>query len=169
MLTPNGTNGIYGVVEFKNVAVGVLALENDDGGNECVWLVGQYRYPLKRYSWELPEGGCPKGESVLSAAKRELREETGLRARKWSRAFEMDLSNSVTDERAVVFLARDLVAGVPSPDETEVLRLKRVKLKWAVDQVLKGEITDAISVAALLYAAQASLRPSVHRSGKTKK
>ena len=148
VLKPNGDPGIYGVVEFKNLAIGIVAVNK----KKEIVLVGQYRYPLNEYSWEIPEGGCPAGEKPLSAAKRELLEETGLKARKWTRLFEMTLSNSSTNERAVVFLATDLSQHDAEPEDTEVLKRKTIKLRKAIDMVLSGEITDAISVAALLYA-----------------
>lgn len=150
VLNPKSEAGIYGVIQFKNIAVGVVALQNDSKGRECILLVGQYRYPLDRYSWEIPEGGCPIGERPLAAAKRELKEETGFRARSWDKALELDLSNSVTDERAIVYVARDLVGGKSSPEPTEVLELKSVLLTEALRMVLDGEITDAISAAAIL-------------------
>ncbi len=152
VLTPTSKAGIYGVVQFKNIAVGVIAIHKDKKGRDCVLLVGQYRYPLGRYSWEIPEGGCPRGEKPLTAAKRELKEETGFSARSWSKALELDLSNSVTDERAIIYFAKDLTRGPASPDPTEILKLKSVRLTKALDMVLTGEITDAISVAALLRA-----------------
>jgi 8-oxo-dGTP pyrophosphatase MutT (NUDIX family) len=148
VLKPSGEPGIYGVVEFKNTAVGVIAINK----RREVVLVGQYRYPLNEYSWELPEGGCPEGERPLAAAKRELLEETGLRARKWKKLFVMSLSNSSTDERAVVFLATDLSQHLSAPEDTEVLKKKTIPLTKAIKMVFSGEITDAISVAALLYA-----------------
>ena len=148
VLKPNGEPGIYGVVEFKNKAVGVIALNK----RREVVLVGQYRYPLNEYSWELPEGGCPEGESLTAAAKRELLEETGLKARKWKKLFEMSLSNSSTNERAVVFLATALSQHEDEPEDTEVLKRKTVPLTKALEMVFSGEITDAISVAGLLYA-----------------
>jgi 8-oxo-dGTP pyrophosphatase MutT (NUDIX family) len=154
VIKPNGDPGIYGVVHFKNTAIGVVALNEDDE----VVLVGQYRYPLNEYSWELPEGGCPAKEQPLAAAKRELREETGLKARKWKRLFNMTLSNSSTDERAIVFLATGLTQHKAMPEDTEVLKLKTVPLTKAVDMVLSGEITDAISVAALLHCGLTSKR-----------
>lgn len=147
VLKPNGEPGIYGVVEFKNLAIGVIALNK----KKEIVLVGQYRYPLDEYSWEIPEGGCPANEQPLAAAKRELLEEAGLKARKWKKLFEMTLSNSSTNERAVVYLATDLTQHGARPEDTEVLKQKTVKLTEAVDMVLSGEITDAISVAALLY------------------
>jgi 8-oxo-dGTP pyrophosphatase MutT (NUDIX family) len=144
VLRPDGEPGIYGVVHYKNVAVGVLAVEANH-----VYLVGQYRYPLERYSWEIPEGGCPEGEEPLRAAQRELREETGLRATRWRRLGEAYLSNSVTDERAVWFLATGLIPGERRPEGTEKLSVRRVPLGQALGMALDGEITDALSLLAL--------------------
>src|SRR5688572_2036804 len=104
VITPAGTESIYGVVSFKNVAVGVLALDE----HYNTWLVGQWRYPLKQYSWEIPEGGAPKGEEPLEAAKRELKEETGLIATDYRDLGRLHTSNSVSDEYAILFVARDL-------------------------------------------------------------
>lgn len=144
VVRPDGLPGIYGVVHFKNIAVGVLALE--DG---MLYLVGQYRYPLERYSWEIPEGGCPEGEEPLETAQRELAEETGLRASRWTRMGEAHLSNSVSDEVAVWFLAEGLEQGEHSPEGTEKLQVRRVSLKEAHRMVNAGEITDALSVLAI--------------------
>jgi len=141
---PDGLPGIYGVVHFKNVAVGVLALEEG-----MLHLVGQFRYPLERYSWEIPEGGCPEGESPLEAARRELEEETGLRARRWTKMGEAHLSNSVSDELAVWFLAEELEQGDRRPDGTERLQVRRVSLREALGLVGSGEITDALSILAI--------------------
>jgi 8-oxo-dGTP pyrophosphatase MutT (NUDIX family) len=144
VVRPDGLPGIYGVVHFKNVAVGVLALEEG-----MLYLVGQYRYPLERYSWEIPEGGCPEGEEPLQTARRELAEETGLRARRWTKMGEAHLSNSVSDELAVWFLAEELEQGERRPDGTEKLQVRRVSLKEALRMVESGEITDALSVLAI--------------------
>ena len=144
VVRPDGLPGIYGVVHFKNVAVGVLAVE--DG---MLYLVGQYRYPLERYSWEIPEGGCPEGCDPLEAARRELAEETGLRARRWTKMGEAHLSNSVSDEVAVWFLAEGLEQGEQRPEGTERLQVRRVSLKEALRMVGSGEITDALSVMAI--------------------
>ena len=144
VLRPDGEPGIYGVVHYKNTAVGVLPVEDDH-----VYLVGQYRYPLERYSWEIPEGGCPEDEEPLEAAQRELKEETGLQAGNWRRLGEAFLSNSVADERAVWFLATDLVAGEPQNEGTEVIGVQRVPLREAVAMAMDGRITDALSVLAL--------------------
>jgi 8-oxo-dGTP pyrophosphatase MutT (NUDIX family) len=146
VVRPDGNPGIYGVVHYKNTAVGVLPVE--DGHH--VYLVGQYRYPLERYSWEIPEGGCPEDEDPLQAAKRELKEETGLEAARWEKLGEADLSNSVADERAVWFLATGLSAGEREPDGTEVLGVRRVPLEEALQMALDGRMRDALSQLALL-------------------
>ena len=142
---PDGEPGIYGVVHYKNVAVGVLAVEEDH-----IYLVGQYRYPLGQYSWEIPEGGCPEGEDPLTAARRELAEETGLEAGNWERLGEAYLSNSVADEYAVWFLATDLVPGEQRPDGTEVIGVRRVPMDEALAMALDGRITDAFSLVAIM-------------------
>jgi 8-oxo-dGTP pyrophosphatase MutT (NUDIX family) len=146
VITPKGTDGIYGVVHFKNTAIGVVPI--DEGGN--TWLVKQSRYSLNQYTWEIPEGGCPQGESPLAAAKRELEEEVGLQARQWQELMTMHLSNSVTDEFCVVFIARDLFAGQQQLEATEDIEYKKLPLSDAIEMVKRGEITDGISVAALL-------------------
>lgn len=149
VLTPKGTEGIYGVVHFKNTAIGILPIDNE--GN--TWLVKQSRYSLNQYTWEIPEGGCSQGEEPLAAAQRELEEEVGLRARDWQQLMTMHLSNSVTDEFCVVFIARDLFAGVQQLEATEDIEVKKVSLIEAIEMVKSGEITDGISVAALLRVA----------------
>lgn len=149
VITPKDTNGIYGVVHFKNTAIGVVPI--DDEGN--TWLVKQSRYTLDQYTWEIPEGGCPHGENPLDAAKRELAEEVGLQARQWERLMTMHLSNSVTDEYCEVFVARDLFAGQQALEVTEDIEYKKLPLTEAIDMVKRGDITDGISVAALLRVA----------------
>jgi len=145
VINPSGGKGIYGKVHFKNKAIGVIALDQEQN----IWLVGQYRFVLNEYSWEIPEGGCPDGEDYLTAAKRELLEETGLVAQNWRQLMKMHLSNSVTDELAIVFLATQLEQKNASPEETEQLIVKRVPFPKVVKMVDEGEITDAISVAAI--------------------
>jgi len=149
VLTPANTEGIYGVVHFKNHAVGILPID------ECgyTWLVRQTRYVCGKGSWEIPEGGCPKNESTLEAAKRELQEETGLSAENWKLWLSMDLSNSVTDEQATVYLAQGLTQGELELEDTEDIEVLRLPLKQAIAMVMDGAITDAISIAALLKAA----------------
>lgn len=146
VLNPAGGSGIYGVVHFKNIAVGIVPL--DEHGN--TWLVGQYRYVLERYSWEIPEGGGPLGTAPLDAAKRELQEETGIQATNWTKLVELYLSNSVTTEYAIAYIAQGLTFGDAQPEETELLKVRKLHFSQALQMVLDGEITDALSVAALL-------------------
>lgn len=145
VVTPNQTDAIYGVVHFKNRAIGVLVIDDQ----ERVGLVGQSRYPLDSYSWEIPEGGGPLNEDPLSAAKRELKEETGCVAVHWRQFMTMHLSNSVTDEEAVVFIATELTEGQAEPEDSEDLSCRWVSLPAALGMIESGEITDAITVAAL--------------------
>ncbi len=146
VLTPSGSPGVYGVVHFKNKAIAIVPL--DDQGN--TWLVGQYRYTLGEYSWEVPEGGGPIDQPPLLSAQRELLEETGIIAATWLEAGKLHLSNSVTDEEALVFVAKDLRFGEAEPEDTEELRVRKVPFGEAVEMVMRGEITDALAVAAIL-------------------
>jgi 8-oxo-dGTP pyrophosphatase MutT (NUDIX family) len=148
VLNPAGKPGIYGVVHFKNTAIGVLPLDKDG----YTWLVGQYRYTLERYSWEIPEGGGPLGLDPLEAAKRELLEETGISASKWTPLMEVHLSNSVTDEVGLAYIAQELDFGEAQPEETEQLHAVRVPFGDVVDMVLDGQITDVLSVCTVLKA-----------------
>ncbi len=150
VITPTGNPGIYGVVKFKNKAIGIVPV--DDAG--FIYLVGQYRYPLEEYSWEIPEGGGPIGEDPLATARRELKEETGLTAERWRQIGRVHTSNSVTDEEGFIFLAQGLTPGDAQPEETEELVLKKVSLADAVDMVMRSEITDSISVCGILMAAR---------------
>jgi 8-oxo-dGTP pyrophosphatase MutT (NUDIX family) len=148
--TPKGTPGIYGLVHFKNLAVGIVPI--DEQGN--TWLVGQYRYTLQRYSWEIPEGGCLiKEEIPLEAAKRELQEETGIQAGKWQKILDFHTSNSVTDEAGLIYLAQELRFGPSAPEDTEELVVRKISLSEALNMIDNHEITDAISVMALLKVA----------------
>ncbi len=147
---PSGGQGIYGVVHYRNRAIGVLPIDEEDQ----IWLVGQYRYTLGTYEWEIPEGGCPAGETPLEAAKRELREETGLVATDYKILLDdIALSNSVSNERATIFVATGLTQSAAEPEETEELRVRRLPLSEAIAMVRRGEITDSISVIALLAVA----------------
>jgi 8-oxo-dGDP phosphatase len=146
---PDGSPGIYGVVHFDNLAAGVVAFDDDDR----IALVGQHRYTLDRESWEIPEGGVPPTETTLEGIQRELREETGLEASDWRELCRLDLSNSVTDEEAVLFVARDLRQGEAAPEPTESLAVRWVPFEEAVAMTRDGRITDAISVAAILRVA----------------
>jgi 8-oxo-dGTP pyrophosphatase MutT (NUDIX family) len=147
VVNPGGGKGIYGKVHFKNAAIGVIALDEDLN----TYLVGQYRFVLDAYSWEIPEGGCPEGqEAYLEAAQRELLEEAGLTADNWTELLRFHLSNSVCDEHGIIFLARNLKQGMPSPEETEQdLRSKKVPFGEAVAMVNDGRITDSISIMAI--------------------
>lgn len=157
VITPSGTDGIYGVVHFKNNAVGVVALDDE----QHIYLVKQSRYALETFTWEIPEGGCPEGELPLAAAQRELEEEVGLIAEDWQPLLTMHLSNSVSDEIAYLFLAKNLSAGVQQLESTEDIEVKRLPFVEALAMVERGEITDSMSVAAILRVALLLSRPSL--------
>jgi 8-oxo-dGTP pyrophosphatase MutT (NUDIX family) len=148
VINPAGKPGHYGVVHFKNIAIAVVPIDAEG----YTWLVGQYRYTIDRYSWEVVEGGCPLDEAPLDAAQRELREETGLIAGRWTDLGELFLSNSVTDEYGRIFVAQDLTPGPADPEDTEDLRVLRLPLNEAVRYAIDGKITDVLSIAALLKA-----------------
>ncbi|CCH53566.1 NUDIX hydrolase [Fibrisoma limi BUZ 3] len=150
VVTPAGTPGIYGVVSFKNKAIGVVPIDAD--GN--TYLVGQYRYPLDEYSWEIPEGGSPLGTDPLESAKRELKEETGLEARTWTKIARIHTSNSATDEEGFLYIAEDLIQGEHAPEETEQLQVRKLPLADAVEMVMTSQITDSLSMAGLLMVAR---------------
>jgi ADP-ribose pyrophosphatase len=150
VINPSGNKGIYGQVNFKNIAIGIVTL---DENNQTV-LVGQHRFPLDEYSWEIPEGGCALNEDWLAAAKRELKEETGLVANKWSIVSKIHTSNSVCNEVGYVFLAEELQQLEAEPEETEQLKLIKIDFKKAVDLVMENKITDSISIAGILKVAR---------------
>ena len=145
---PGGRRGMYGVVRMRKIAVGVLPLEPDG----AVHLVGQWRFPLARYSWEMPEGGAEPGEAPEECARRELAEETGLSAGRLEKILEMDISNSVTDERAMLYLATDLTAGAAHPEEVEVLKHLKAPFAEVMARIADGRIRDSLTVAAMLRA-----------------
>ncbi|RYZ94570.1 MAG: NUDIX hydrolase, partial [Sphingobacteriaceae bacterium] len=135
VINPSGNPGIYGKVHFKNLAMGILALDTDMN----TYIVGQYRFPLNQYSWEIPEGGGLMGADPLDSAKRELLEETGLLAGEWTEMLRLHLSNSVSDELAIVYLARNLEQHDAQPEDTEQLIIKKIPFEEAYQMVCRGE------------------------------
>lgn len=146
VINPGGGSGIYGKVLFKNVAIGILPIDE----HMNTWLVGQWRYTLNQYSWEIPMGGGPRAADHLESAKRELREETGLLAHHWQEIMQIHTSNSVTNELGLVYLATDLEQGDSDLEETEDITVKKLPFQEALTMVMDGQITDSISVAAIL-------------------
>ena len=147
-VAPTGNPARYGLVRFKNLAIAVLPLHGDG----TVTLVGQHRFPLGDYTWELPEGGSPWAEDPLEGAKRELAEETGLVAAEWREILRGQLSNSITDERMIGYLALDLSEGPhkPEADATEAIAMVRVPFREALDAAMAGHLQDMLTVAMLL-------------------
>lgn len=151
VINPAGGKGIYGKVHFKNKAIGVIPL--DEAGN--TWLVGQHRYTLNAWSWEIPEGGGSLDIPLLDSAKRELQEETGITASRWQQIMRIHTSNSVTDEEGFIFLAEGLTFGENALEETEAdLVVKKLPFAEAVEMVMNGTITDSLSVAGILKVAR---------------
>lgn len=148
VINPSGKEGLYGTVSFKNLAIGILPLDNEYN----TWIVGQWRYPLNIYSWEIIEGGGPLDKDPVESAKRELKEETGLIAEKYTLLCNMHTSNSVTDEYCYIYLAQNLSQDTAEPEETEDLQIKKLPFKTAYEMVMKGEITDSLSMVAILKA-----------------
>lgn len=146
VLTPSGSEGIYGLVHFRGTAVGVVPLDE----NNNTWLVRQSRYTLDDHTWEIPEGGAPAGEDTEICAARELEEEVGLKADNFRELMRVHTSNSVTDEAGVIYVATGLSAGEQALDASEDIEIRKLPLEDAVAMAMKGEITDAMSVAALL-------------------
>lgn len=142
---PGGGRSLYSKVHFKNLALGIIPIDE----NLNTWLVGQYRYTLDEYSWEIPMGGGLVGMDKIESAKRELKEETGLTAQKWTEIIKIHTSNSVSDEIGYAYLAEELTEGEPEFEETEQLEIKRIHFLDAVKMCDSGEITDSLSVAAI--------------------
>lgn len=145
VIRPDGLPGIYGVVHFRNRAVGVVPMDSRDR----VLLVGQFRYTMDRYSWEIPEGGSPLDEDPEAAARRELAEETGYVGGEWRELCRAELSNSVTDESTILFVATALEEGPASPEGTEQLQLRWVAFEEAMAMIARGELRDAMTILAL--------------------
>lgn len=148
VLDPKGNPTIYGVVRAKNLAIGILPLDEDYN----TWLVGQFRYPLNRYSWEIVEGGGKMGVDPIESGKRELKEETGIEASDWQHLITIHTSNCIADETAFLYVAKGLTFGEAAPDDNEKLQVAKVPFAEAYQMVLDGEITDSMSVAAILRA-----------------
>ena len=145
VINPSGHKGVYGSVHFKHWAIGIVPLDNEMN----TWIVGQYRYPIKKYSWEIPEGGGDFNVSTIDSAKRELSEECGLQAKEWTRIQKFHLSNSVCDEYGEIFLAQDLEEFENHPDPEEELKVKKLPFEEVFKMTLNGEITDSISIMAI--------------------
>jgi 8-oxo-dGTP pyrophosphatase MutT (NUDIX family) len=143
---PSGKPGAYTVTHFKHLAIGVLPLDND----YYTWLVGQYRFPLNQYSWEIPEGGGALNVDPVESAKRELKEETGITAKEFIEIQRMHLSNSATDELAILYVAKGLSFGAAQPEESEDLTCVKIHFEDVYQKVLSGEITDSLTVVAVL-------------------
>lgn len=145
VIDPGGGNGIYGKVHFRNIAIGIIPLDEQFN----TWLVGQYRFTINEYTWEIPEGGGPHDSTPLESARRELLEETGLVAKEWINIGKVHLSNSVSDEFGYLFLARNLEQHTPMPEETEQLIVKKLPFEEAWQMAEDGLITDSLTLIAL--------------------
>jgi len=146
VIRPDGNPGIYGVVHFRHLAIGVVPMDLE---RDAVLLVGQYRYTLDHYSWEVPEGGGDFDEDPEAAARRELVEETGYRGGQWRELCRAELSNSVTDEAMIMFVATDLVPGEAAPEGTEQIQMRWVPFVEAMAMIRRGEISDAMTILGL--------------------
>jgi 8-oxo-dGTP pyrophosphatase MutT (NUDIX family) len=148
VLNPSGHDGIYGVVHFKTIAIAIIPLDADNN----TWIVGQYRYPLDSYEWEIVEGGCPLGTSPLETAKRELHEEAGLKAESYEMILEMQTSNSTTDETAITYIARGISYIGAEPEDDEQLEIRKLPFEEVYQMVMRGDIRDGLSVGSILKA-----------------
>jgi len=146
VINPAGQNSTYSITKFKKLAVGVLPIDTEG----YTYLVGQWRYPFAKYTWEIPEGGGDFNDLPQESAARELKEETGISAKNWEKIVEMDMSNSATNEVAHIFLATNLNFGKSEPDDDEEIEVKKIHFDKLYTMVLKGEITDSLTVAAVL-------------------
>ncbi len=148
VISPGQEQRKYSTVHFRNHAIGILPLDE----NLNTWIVGQYRYPIKAYTWEIPEGGGPLGIAPLESAQRELKEETGIIAEQWDLILRFHTSNSATDESGHLYIARELSFHDPEPDEDEALELRKIPLDELYNKVLDGEIQDSLTIMATLRA-----------------
>jgi len=148
VINPAGHDGIYGVVHFKTIAIAVIPLDEDNN----TWIVGQYRYPLDSYEWEIVEGGCHEGSTPLETAQRELREEAGLKAESYEMILEMQLSNSCSDETSITYIARGITFVGAEPEEDELFEIKKLPFEEVYQMVMRGEIHDGLAVGSVLKA-----------------
>ncbi len=146
---PDGRETIYGVVECGE-CVGVLPFVD----RSHVLLVGQYRYVAKRFTWEMPTGGVRPGESLEAAAQRELTEEAGHRAGRLTWVSTYHTSKSVVDETAHLYLGEDLVPADRPADDTEFIQQQVFPFREVLEMVARSEITDSMTVIAVLHAAR---------------
>ncbi len=146
VINPSGNPGIYGKIHFKNRAIGIVPLDAEMN----TYLVGQYRFVFDEYSGEIPEGGGLLADDPLTAAKRELLEETGLVAKNWTEVQRMHLSNSVSDELCIIYVATGLEQFEAEPEDTEQLIVNKIPFDEVYRMVCAGEITDSVTVAAVL-------------------
>lgn len=145
---PTGLQADYVVMRPQNMSVGVLPIHEDG----TITLVGQQRFALMNWSWEMPEGGAPFNEDPLEGAKRELAEEAGLEAVVWHPALKVEMTNSITDERAMAWLAWGLTPVPIAPDPTEIIRVARVPFGDLLRNVGNGAVRDMFTVATVLRA-----------------
>ena len=148
VIDPSGKPGIYGVIHFVNLAIGIVPLDEDLN----TWIVGQYRYPIQAYSWEIPEGGGKRDLPPIESAQRELREEAGIVAERWTEVLHMHLSNSASDEEAIIYVAQGLTHFAPQPDHDEELELRKLPFDELYGMVSRGDVTDSLTVAAVTKA-----------------
>lgn len=142
VIDPSGRLGIYGKIHFKNLAIGIIPLDEDNN----TWIVGQHRYPLNSYSWEIPEGGGPLHLDALDSAKRELKEETGISAQNWEPILECDISNSITDEKGIIYLATRLSFDIQNLESTEDITVKKIPFAELFKTAESGKIRDSLSL-----------------------
>lgn len=146
VIDPGGNDGIYAKIHYKKLAVAIIPLDEEYN----TWIIGQYRFPLNEYSWEVPEGGAEREEDPLECAKRELSEEAGVTANQWELIQEMSLSNASSDEKGLIYVAKDLSVHANHPDPDEQLEVKKIPFSKLYQMVIDGEITDSLSVAGVL-------------------
>lgn len=142
---PSGNDTIYSILDLKTIAVGIIPLDADYN----TWIVGQYRFPIDEYCWEIVEGGGEKGVAPVESAKRELEEETGIKAKEWKEIIQLNTANSYSSEKAIVYVAKDLSFGEPKPDDSEDLKVIKLPFEELYQRALNGEITDSISLTAI--------------------